>query len=100
LASRNAQRYENLRVLALNQQRYVLAGGLRLVLKLLHRLYALTVDAEDDVTRLHARGGSRSCYFFDDEIALRLRLLFFLRIQRADCQTKLAGLVGCTVLLP
>src|SRR5690242_15925036 len=77
--SRNSQRHEDLRVLALNQQRDVLAGVLRLVLELLHRLHALTVDAEDDVTRLHARGGGRPCYLFDDEIALRLRLFLFLR---------------------
>src|SRR5712671_6417436 len=93
---RQAQRYEDLGVLALDQQRHVLAGGFGRVLQLLHRVHALAVDAQNDVARLDFRslGGARD--LLHHQTPLRVRLLLLLRRERPHGQSQRARPIAPT----
>src|SRR6516165_9655097 len=92
------QRYEDLRVLALNQQRHVLTRSVRRILQLLHRVHALAVDAEDDVARLDLRRLRRSRDLLNQQAPLSVRLFLLTRLERAHRETERARLAGGRLL--
>src|SRR6516225_2652021 len=92
------QRYEDLRVLALNQQRHVLARGMRCIFQLLHRVHALAVDPEDDVARLYLRRLRRSRDLLHQQAPLSVRLLLLARLERPHRETERARLAGGRLL--
>src|SRR5262249_16715468 len=79
---RQAQGHEYLRVLALDEERDALAGGLGGLLQLRHAVHALAIDAEDDVAGLHLGGGGGPLGLLDDQAPLRAGLLLLLRRER------------------
>src|ERR1700733_2395781 len=92
--SAQSQRYEDLRILALDQQRDVFADAFGRALQLLDRLHTFAVHPKDDVARLHARRRGGTAHVLDDEIAIGLCLLLFLRREGAHRKSELTRLIA------
>src|SRR6185436_14776058 len=91
----NADGYEDLRIITLDQQRdHFAVALLRGCPQLVHRLHLGAVDAQDDVAGPHARDSCRTVDVLDQQVAIGFRLTLFLLGQRPHREAEPRGFVA------